>query len=127
MKKIIIPALLFANSLLAQQSYKFDSLKVIDGVDTLKINCKSSIIYFPKGFTLISSDTRLYSYLVPGSEFNNTQYLSFADTGILLEDTLSTSPVVIYQTKFKNTQIAQYIHDGKIAFKKRNNSTVIFY
>ena len=127
MKKILIPALLFANSLIAQQSYKFDSLKVIDGLDTFKVNCKSSIIYFPKGFTLISSDSRLYSYLVPGSEFHNLQYISFADTGVLLEDTTSTNPVVVYQTKFKNTQIAQYIYEGKIAFKKRNNSSVIFY
>ena len=126
MKKVL--AILFLlNTAYAQQAYKFDSLKVFDGADTVRIACKSSLIYFPKGFTLIASDNRVYTYLLPGSEFHNTQYLAFYDTGSLLEDTTSFNPVVIYQNKFKNTQVAQYIIDGKIALRKRNNSGIIFY
>ena len=126
MKKFL--AILFLmNTAYAQQAYKFDSLKVFDATDTIRIACKSSLIYFPKGFTLIASDSRVYTYLLPGSEFYNTQYLAFHDTGSLLEDTTSFNPVVIYQNKFKNTQIAQYIVNGKIAFKKRNNTGVIFF
>ena len=126
MKKFL--AILFLmNTAYALQAYKFDSLKVFDAADTIRIACKSSLIYFPKGFTLIASDSRVYTYLLPGSEFHNTQYLAFHDTGSLLEDTTSFNPVVIYQNKFKNTQIAQYIVNGKIAFKKRNNTGVIFY
>lgn len=111
----------------AQQAYKFDSLKVFDGADTIRIACKTSIIYYPKGFTLISNDSRVYTYLLPGSEFHNTQYLAFYDTGSLLQDTTSFNPVVIYQNKFKNTQLAQYIVNGNIALRKRNNSGIIFY
>ena len=126
MKKIL--SILFVlNTAYAQQAYKFDSLKVFDGADTVRIACKSSLIYFPKGFTLIASDSRVYTYLLPGSEFHNTQYLAFYDTGSLLEDTTSFNPVVIYQSKFKNTQVAQYIVNGKIALRKRNNTGIIFY
>ena len=127
MKRLILVFLLVPTMLHAQQAFKFDSLKVFDGADTVRIACKSSLIYFPKGFTLIANDSRVYTYLLPGSEFHNTQYLAFYDTGSLLEDTTSFNPVVIYQNKFKNTQVAQYIVNGNIALRKRNNTGIIFY
>jgi len=127
MKKVILLLFIPFNMVVAQQAYKFDSLKVFDGADTIRIACKTSIIYYPKGFTLISNDSRVYTYLLPGSEFHNTQYLAFYDTGSLLQDTTSFNPVVIYQNKFKNTQLAQYIVNGNIALRKRNNSGIIFY
>ncbi len=127
MKRLLLVFLLVPAISFAQQAFKFDSLKIMDHADTLRIGCKTSIIYFPNGFTLIAADPRVYTYLVPGCEFQNTQYLTFYDTGSLLEDTTSFNPIVIYQNKFKNTQVAQYILGGNIALKKRNNTGIIFY
>ena len=68
----------FANA--QQTTFEFKSIEVID-LEGKKISedTKTTFIYYPSGFTLISDDYKIYSFLVPGTEFNKLKAVSFVD------------------------------------------------
>jgi hypothetical protein len=128
MRKItLFLGILISTSIFGQKTFVFDSIAVLDGNDTIKIEAKTHIKYSLGSFMLISEDKRVYSYLLPTIEFTNPQYIEFYDTGTLLADSTSTIPVAIYQSEFKKIQVAQYIKNGGVLFMKRNNTGIKFY
>ena len=128
MKSLLLILFFITNICLAQQNLQFDSIAIMNGDTTLvKLKCKTTFVYFPQGFVLTSDDTRVYSYLLPGTEFFNFPLLSFRDMGKAISDIKTKKSLVIYETKYKNTQIAQCVSDKGILLMKRNNTGILFY
>lgn len=128
MKKLITLLLLTIPTLVwSQKTFKFDSLSVFRPSDTLVIKCKSSLIYTHIGFTLVSDDRRIYSFLLPGSEFLDLQAISFYDTKMTLTDSTFNSPISIYYTQYNDIQVAQYVRPKSITLMKKDKTGIIFY
>lgn len=114
----------------SQQSLVFDSISIMNGDTTIiKLKCKNTFVYYKEGFTLISSDSRVYSYLLPGTEFFNLQLIEFKDTGKILanKNNDKARQTIIYESPYKNIQIAQEIQSFSIKLIKRNNTAILFY
>ncbi len=128
MKKLITILLLTIPTLAwSQKTFKFDSLSVVRPNDTLVIKCKSSLIYTQIGFTLVSDDSRVYSFLLPGSEFLELQAVSFYDTKMTLTDSTFNSPISVYYTQYNDIQVAQYVRPKSITLMKKDKTGIIFY
>jgi len=127
MKKLLLVFGLAANVCIAQKPLKFDSVSVISNKDTIEIKCKSTIVYTHQGFTLVSSDPRIYSYLLPGIEFFDVQCVNFYDTGMTLKDSTFNNPIAIYHNNHKDIQVAQYVRDKSITLMKKDKTGIKFY
>lgn len=129
-KIILIVALLASSISFAQVSYSVKTVEILDRDCPMRLRTNVTIIYFPTGFTIISEDKRLYSYLVPGIEFFSVDNLTFYDTGKTLNDTLlfpKGSPAVIYQSTLKTkVEIAQHVDSNSVTIMKRNLTGIKF-
>ena len=130
MKNILaILMLTIAGTCLAQKPITFDSIAVMSTKDTIKIKCKTTIVYSEKGFAIVSEDTRVYSYLLPGIEFTTPQAICFYDIRQELEDKSvgTEGPVLIYQSAFKEIQVAQYVRHESITLMKKDKTGISFF
>ena len=108
---------------------KFDHIEVTDltGAQTIK-KTNSMIIYYQSGLTLISDEEKIYTFLVPGTEFNNLKAISFVDTKMdVLLDTADTMYAIIYQSTIRPYQIAHQIGRNGITLKKADKSEIRLY
>lgn len=130
MKKILaILMLAITGNCLAQKPITFDSIAVMSAKDTIKIKCKTTIVYSEKGFAIVSEDARVYSYLLPGIEFTTPQAICFYDIRQELEDKVAGTegPVLIYQSGFKEIQVAQYVRHESITLMKKDKTGISFF
>ena len=134
MKKLLIlfSFVLCVEFVFAQYTIKMGSVEIVDKNNYVTFKSNTTFIYFPTGFTLISEDKRIYSYLVPGIEFYKIDNLTFYDTGSILEDTLLFSkkfPVVVYKCTLKNkeVEVAQQVDSLSIYLMKRNLTGIKFF
>lgn len=130
MKNLLVLLLLFVSTLcLAQKPITFDSIAVVSVKDTIRIKCKTTIIYGEMGFAIVSEDARVYSYLLPGIEFTKPQAIFFYYTREQLDDkeTDFEGPVLIYQNTFKETKVAQYVRNESITLVKKDKSGISFF
>ena len=130
MKNLFVLFFLITSSLcFAQKPITFDSIAVVSTKDTIRIKCKTTIIYSEKGFTIVSEDARVYSYLLPGIEFTTPQAICFYDIREQLDDQEADceGPVLIYQSTFKETQVAQYVRHESITLMKKDKSGISFF
>ena len=112
-----------------QTTFDFQSIEVIN-LDGNKINknIKTTFIYYPSGFTLISNDYKIYSFLVPGTEFNKLKAVSFVDINQTIKlDTADTMNAIIYQSTIRPYQVAQLVGRDEILLKKKDKSSIKFY
>ena len=117
----------FANA--QQTTFDFQSIEVVD-LDGKQINknIKTTFIYYPSGFTLISNDYKIYSFLVPGIEFNKLKAVSFVDINQTIKlDTADTMNAIIYQSTIRPYQVAQLVGRDEILLKKKDKSSIKFY
>lgn len=130
MKNLFALLLLIASfSAFAQKPITFDSIAVVSAKDTIRIKCKTTIVYSEKGFAIVSEDARVYSYLLPGIEFIKPQAICFYDIRQELEDkeAKTEGPVLIYQSDFKDIQVAQYVRHESITLMKKDKSGISFF
>ena len=128
MKKILIILCLGFNTCFGQQLIKFDSLAVIeDTVAVSHILCETTFVYSEKGFVLYSPDRRVYSFLLPGTEFFDYTLISFRDMGKVMSNTEDRIKLVIYENNYKNMQIAQYVSEKGILLMRRDKMGLLFY
>ena len=112
-----------------QTTFDFKSIEVVD-LEGKKVNknIKTTFIYYPSGFTIISDEYKVYSFLVPGTEFNELKAVSFVDTGTELQlDTGDTMHAIIYQSTIRPYQVAQLIGRDIIFLKKKDKTSIKFY
>ena len=117
----------FANA--QQTTFDFQSIEIIN-LDGNKINknIKTTFIYYPSGFTIISDEYKVYSFLVPGTEFNELKAVSFIDINQTIKlDTADTMNAIIYQSTIRPYQVAQLIGRDIIFIKKKDKSSIKFY
>ena len=117
----------FANA--QQTTFDFKSIEVID-LEGKKVNknTKTTFIYYPSGFTIISDEYKVYSFLVPGTEFNELKAVSFIDINQTIKlDTADTMNAIIYQSTIRPYQVAQLIGRDIIFLKKKDKSSIKFY
>lgn len=108
---------------------RFDRIEVTD-VNGNKVTKKSysMIVYYPSGFTIVSDEEKIYTFLVPGTEFDNLKAVSFIDTKMDVQlDTADTINAIIYQSTLRPYQIAHQIGDNGITIKKKDKSGIRFY
>jgi len=130
MKNLFVLLLLITSSLcFAQKPITFDSIAVVSVKDTIRIKCKTTIVYSEKGFAIVSEDARVYSYLLPGIEFTTPQAICFYDIREQLDDTEADTegPVLIYQSSFREIQVAQYVRQESITLMKKDKSGISFF
>ena len=130
MKKTITLVFLIASTFcFAQKPVTFDSIAVITTKDTIKLKCKTTIIYSERGLSIISEDKRLYSFILPGIEFADPQVICFNDTKQILDDPLAEAegPIIIYQSIYSDMQVAQYIREESITLVKKDKSGISFF
>ena len=130
MKNLLVLLLLIASSLcFAQKPITFDSIAVVSIKDTIRIKCKTTIVYSEKGFAIVSEDARVYSYLLPGIEFTTPQAICFYDIREQLDDAEAETegPVLIYQSSFREIQVAQYVRQESITLMKKDKSGISFF
>ena len=122
---------LFINHLAKSQqtSFDFQSIEVVDyNGNTINKNIKTTFIYYPSGFTLISDEYKVYSFLVPGVEFNKLKAISFFDLNQTIKlDTTDTMSAIIYQSTIRPYQVAQLIGKDIIFLKKKDKTSIKFY
>jgi len=122
---------LFINHLAKSQqtSFGFQSIEVVDyNGNTINENIKTTFIYYPSGFTLISDEYKVYSFLVPGVEFNKLKAISFFDLNQTIKlDTTDTMSAIIYQSTIRPYQVAQLIGNDIIFLKKKDKTSIKFY
>jgi len=112
-----------------QTEFEFRSIEVVD-LNGKKVNkdIKTTFIYYPSGFTLISDEYKIYSFLVPGTEFNKLKAVSFTDINQTIQlDTTDTMNAIIYQSTIRPYQVAQLIGRDIIFLKKKDKSSIKFY
>ena len=112
-----------------QTTFDFKSIEVVD-LEGKKVNknIKTTFIYYPSGFTIISDEYKVYSFLVPGTEFNELKAVSFTDINQTIKlDTADTMSAIIYQSTIRPYQVAQLIGRDIIFLKKKDKSSIKFY
>lgn len=108
---------------------RFDHIEVTDmnGNQIVK-KSNTMIVYYPSGFTIVSDEEKIYTFLVPGTEFDNLKAVSFIDTKMDVQlDTADTINAIIYQSTLRPYQIAHQIGDNGITIKKKDKSGIRFY
>ena len=127
----VIILFIFINHFAKAQQTTFDFLSIevvdLDG-NRVNKNIKTTFIYYPSGFTLISNDYKIYSFLVPGVEFRKLKAVSFTDINQTIKlDTTDTINAIIYQSTIRPYQIAQLIGRDEIILKKKDKTSIRFY
>lgn len=124
---ILVFLVFFGN---AQETYKTNTIEIIDKNCPLILQVDVTFVYFPTGFVLTSSDTRVYSYLIPGIEFCQPTNITFYDTGVQLNDTINFKkdiPIVIYRSTLSKVELAQQVDSTGITLMKKNTTGIHFY
>lgn len=135
-KLVLIVAFSLISSLLYSQ-YKTLELKyskvVVCYKDTIELKTNSKLSFDKFNFMLQSDDERLYTFIVPNSEFGGMNFRVFRDTGMILEnDKDTTSKTVIYESFFSYPtpiQIGVVLDSNmtnKLTIIKRDKSSIVF-
>jgi len=135
MKKIV---LLIVFNLIAYLSFsqKVDlkySKVVVCYKDTIELKTNSKLNFDKFNFMLQSDDERLYSFIVPNSEFDAMNFRMFRDTGMLLKDDKDTTTrTVVYESLFSfpnpiqiGIKLSKNLTDS-LTIIKRDKSSIIF-
>lgn len=101
--------------------------------DTVELKTNSKLNFDKYNFILQSDDDRLYSFIVPNSEFDVMNFRVFRDTGLLLKDDKDTaSRTVVYESLFSfptpvqiGIKLNTNLNDSLIIIK-RDKSSIIF-
>lgn len=140
MKRICLLLLMGLSFLSQAQSMEVstDSIEVFDG--TVKVfPAKTTFSYLNQRiFNLDCSDKRVYSFLLPNTQFMDRSVISFEDTGYLFTmgdsvtvnvgDTTSTSNIgVLYQSLSTPNQVIQVTDSTGIKIIKRDKTYIKFY
>jgi hypothetical protein len=135
MKKIV---LLIVFNLIAYLSFsqKVDlkySKVIVCYKDTIELKTNSKLNFDKFNFMLQSDDERLYSFIVPNSEFDAMNFRMFRDTGMLLKDDKDTTTrTVVYESLFSfpnpiqiGIKLSKNLTDS-LTIIKRDKSSIIF-
>jgi hypothetical protein len=135
MKKIV---LLIVFNLITYLSFsqKVDlkySKVVVCYKDTIELKTNSKLNFDKFNFMLQSDDERLYSFIVPNSEFDAMNFRMFRDTGMLLKDDKDTTTrTVVYESLFSfpnpiqiGIKLSKNLTDS-LTIIKRDKSSIIF-
>jgi hypothetical protein len=126
--KALIIFLFLSTSASAQFIVDFDSVEVVTSTgDTIYDKLESNFVYYPGGFVLVSSE-KVYTFLLPGTEFEEKKSVVFEDMGETIKlDTLDTISSVLYQSTIRPFQVAQQVDWHGITLIKRDRSRIKFY
>lgn len=137
MKKIVLLIIFTLIGYLSFGQYKPFELKyskvIVCYSDTIELKTNSKLSFDKFNFMLQSDDERLYTFIVPNSEFGGMNFRVFRDTGMVLEnDKDSTSKTVIYESFFSYPnpiQIGIKLDSNMVnslTLIKRDKSSIIF-
>tara|TARA_Y100000389_G_C17312384_1_gene438659 strand:+ start:134 stop:535 length:402 start_codon:yes stop_codon:yes gene_type:complete len=96
MKKLLLSIICLPTILLSQSiELNYTHVK-INGFDSVTVESKTSV-NFLNGYTILQTeDERIYSYLVPGSEFSDLNYRVFFDMETRLASEDSTEKILLF-------------------------------
>jgi len=108
---------------------RFDHIEVTDMIGNKIVKkVHTMIVYYPSGLTIVTDEEKIYTFLVPGTEFDNLKAISFVDIKMDVRlDTADTINAVIYQSTIRPYQIAHQIGDNGVTIKKKDKSGIRFY
>jgi len=108
---------------------RFDHIEVTDMIGNKIVKkVHTMIVYYPSGLTIVTDEEKIYTFLVPGTEFDNLKAVSFVDIKMDVRlDTADTINAVIYQSTIRPYQIAHQIGDNGVTIKKKDKSGIRFY
>lgn len=117
--------------------YKSVDLKYSKAVvcykDTIELKANSKLNFDKFNLILQSDDERLYTFIVPNSEFDAMNFRVFRDTGMILKNDNDTmSKMVIYESLFSYpnpVQIGIRLDSNmtnSLTIIKRDKSSIIF-
>ncbi len=117
-----------------------DSIEVYDGMNEIKrLPAKTNFYYLNQQiFNLDCSDTRVYSFLLPNTQFTDRSVISFQDTGYMFTmsdtvtvnvgDTTNTENLgVLYQSLNTPNQVIQVADSSGIKLIKRDKTYIKFF
>lgn len=137
MKKIVLLIVFTLIGYLSFGQYKSVDLKyskvIICYKDTIELKTNSKLNFDKFNFILQSDDERLYTFIVPNSEFDAMNFRVFRDTGMILKNDNDTmARTVVYESLFSYPnpiQIGIRLDSNmtdSLTIIKRDKSSIIF-
>ena len=137
MKKIVLLIVFTLIGYLSFGQYKSVDLKyskvIVCYKDTIELKTNSKLNFDKFNFILQSDDERLYTFIVPNSEFDAMNFRVFRDTGMILKNDNDTmARTVVYESLFSYPnpiQIGIRLDSNMtdiLTIIKRDKSSIIF-
>lgn len=137
MKKIVLLIIFTLIGYLSFGQYKSVDLKyskvIVCYKDTIELKTNSKLNFDKFNFILQSDDERLYTFIVPNSEFDAMNFRVFRDTGMILKNDNDTmARTVVYESLFSYPnpiQIGIRLDSNmtdSLTIIKRDKSSIIF-